>query len=78
MIIYFTIGLVTFLVSQFISTRCERGSDSYNGAKFGAWLSLLFWPLTLAVAVAILSGIGLAMAIQYIDNKIDRVIRKNK
>jgi hypothetical protein len=78
MILYLAIGLATFFIFQFASSRVSAYTDNHRLLKGGAWLSPPFWPLTLAAGSLLLTGYGLFIAIQYADEHIDKVMRKKK
>tara|TARA_R110000782_G_scaffold235357_1_gene321389 strand:- start:603 stop:839 length:237 start_codon:yes stop_codon:yes gene_type:complete len=78
MILYLAMGLATFFIFQFASSRVRSYTENYGLLKGAAWLSLIFWPLTLAVVGILLTGYGLFIAIQYSDKRIDKVMRKKK
>ena len=74
MIIYFTIGLVMYMILQFVSTKTVMDSQRYRLLKCAAWLSLIVWPLVILALIALL----IILAIEYIDSNIDRITRKKK
>jgi hypothetical protein len=78
MILYLVLGLATFFIFQFASSRVSAYTENHSLLKGGAWLSLPFWPLTLAAGGLLLTGYGMFIAIQYLDERIDKVMRKGK
>ena len=78
MIIYFTIGLVMFLILQFVTTKTVMDSQGYHFTKGSAWLSLIIWPIVGIGWGVVLLFYAVCTAIEYIDNNIDRIIRKKK
>jgi hypothetical protein len=78
MILYLAMGLATFFIFQFASSRVNAYTDNHRLLKGGAWLSLPFWPVTLAACGLLFTGYGLFIAIQDVDEHIDKVMRKKK
>ena len=78
MIIYFTIGLVMFLILQFATTSMTMDTQCYHFTKGSAWLSLIIWPLVGIGWGVVLLFYAVCLAIEYIDNNIDRIVRKKK
>jgi 4-hydroxybenzoate polyprenyltransferase len=76
--IYLAIGIIVFLLLQFVSTRSVIDSNAYSAAKGTAWVSLPLWPIVLIFIGVGLLVFGACMAIEYIDNNIDRIIRIKK
>jgi heme O synthase-like polyprenyltransferase len=76
--IYLAIGLAIFFVLQFVSSRAIMDSQGYQLAKISAWVSLPFWPFVGTVWVFGLLAFGACLTIEYMDKRIDKVMRKKK
>jgi hypothetical protein len=76
--IYLAIGLTIFFVLQFVSRMTLTDSDGYGALKVSAWLSAIIWPLVVFFWVSALFFFGACRTIEYLDERIDRIIRRKK